>query len=114
MSDSKVSDDTKKKTEMLRLKLARAVRKLNVSQRNAVQETFESRVCAIQGPPGTGKTTTIAVVTLQALLRDIEVGRGRGTILCVAETNCAVRHMASAISSLIPAEFVSLKVYIYM
>jgi hypothetical protein len=95
-----------------RLRQARAG--LNESQRSSVDVARKSRVSVVQGPPGTGKTSTIAVLALDSVLSLLLAENSSSPhsglrqdsmrrVLCVAETNCAARHMASHIARLVPA-----------
>ena len=64
-----------------RLNQASIDNSLNESQKNAVNESINSRLSLIQGPPGTGKTFT-AVHLLKQLSQ-----MGKGPILACAESN---------------------------
>ena len=67
---------------------------LNESQKNAVNQSINSRLSLIQGPPGTGKTYT-AVHLLKQLCQ-----MGRGPILACAESNVAVDNLLEGLVSI--------------
>lgn len=70
--------------------------RLDKSQKEAVQFTFEQKELAIiHGPPGTGKTTTLIEIIKQNCLKY------KQKILCVAPSNIAVDNL---VERLIPAE----------
>ncbi len=76
--------EIKGKTQINRLEIKNS---LNDSQKNAVDQSINSRLSLIQGPPGTGKTFT-AVHLLKQLSQ-----MGKGPILACAESNVAVDNL---------------------
>ncbi|CAB9519056.1 polymerase alpha-associated DNA helicase A [Seminavis robusta] len=99
-NEENLTQDEIRQTSSLALEKYKALERLNLSQRMAVEGATTNRLTLIQGPPGTGKTA-VAIRILQhwARLGKSAQGEAHSPILATSDSNIAVDNLVEGCAS---------------